>query len=387
MSESGDQVPEHPPLEMMQGLPRPRAAPRQRQTRFGSEEAVQEPLRAFDAAYRALRAAPGFFGELDKELIRFAGRPTPLIAASRLVPAGNGARVFLKIEDPSRADAHQRLACEGQALIAAALGCKRLVGALRDIRWGPRVAAACARRGLEADLYVDPRVLQRHAPTARQMRMFGARIHAIPARGDLRGAALQDWLAHPREKFLFLGLDAGPEPFGTLLRDVTGVVGRECRRQVTAVAGRPPALVVAREGENADALSLFPAFMEDKCRRVCVEPALPASPFGQDVSPAKQLRMSAIIEGIEYLNLSREREALRGGGRVEFVPGSAVEGRRILGELARLEGLLTGDATAQALAWAVSAARALPSEAAVAVLLAEKPSSGLVEEAGLPAVR
>lgn len=375
MTTPGGRAPRDVALHLMDALPAGQAAPRPRRSRFGQDPAAQAALASFGALYGRLRAAPAFFNSLDQELTRFSARPTSLIHAARYSAHLGGARIYLKLEDRSPADAHLRIVTDGHAFIARALHRTQVVAAIRSPRVGERLASACARFGLSLQLFAEPAFLQRHATEVARATQFGARV--TPVTGDVRAAALQTWLRAPDTVFLSPGLEAGPEPYPLMLRDLTGVIGRECRRQVETLAGRQADLAVVRGGDNAEALSLFPPLIADATRLVCVEAAAEPQvddPFRPTATRSQQLRIDATLEGSDYVTLGRELADLKAGTRVELAHATAEAARQALAELARLEGILVGPTTAHALAWAAAAARRLPADAVVVVLVAERPA-------------
>lgn len=379
MSTRDDGKPVDPPFQMMEGVPSARPA-RGLASRFGQDPAAQAAFAGFGELYGRLRAQPAFFTSLDKELTRFAARPTALILAARYTAHLGGPQIYLKLEDRAPADAHLRIVADGHAFVARTLNRTRMVAAIRSLRAGERLASACARFGIALQLYAEPGLLQRKATEASRVKLLGATLISARAKdhgGDIRNAALQAWLKAPRETFLSPGLETGPEPFTQMLRDLTGVIGRECRRQVLDLTGRSPEVVVARDGDNAEALSLFPAFVADPARLVCVAPAPDANPQDPydalEVTPSQQLRLAALLEGSDYSTLARERAALKGTGRIEYAQTPLASANQARSDLARLEGILAGPETAHALAWAATAARSLPSAAALVLLLAERP--------------
>jgi tryptophan synthase beta chain len=364
--------------------------------RFGTDEAAKAPLQALARGYERLRTDPAFLAGLDAELTRIAYRPTPLALAQRLTDYFGGARIYLKLEHTGRTDPHLSIAVAGQVYLAQALGRRRVYAGVRDLHWGVRAASACARFGLEAEIFVDEQLHEAQNAQVFQMQLMGARV--MPVRlsrlphSDIREAALAAWLRSPDDTFLFMGLDSGPDPYSHIARDLTAVIGREMARQVAADAGRGPDLVVVRGGENADAIGALPAFLDDtRVRLVSVTPASAPelldrnklNPFFVAETGLDAARAHAILEGLEYESVARERKLLAASGRVEAVHAGIDAARDVLRNVARLEGVQLGLQTAHALAWACEAARNLPKEGIVAVLLAERPDKDLWDVARL----
>src|SRR3954464_1617725 len=80
-------------------------------------ETLMHPLEELEAAYQEVRADADFLADLDRLLMEFVGRPTPLFYAGRLTEHLGGARVFLKREDLAHTGAHKINNALGQILL------------------------------------------------------------------------------------------------------------------------------------------------------------------------------------------------------------------------------------------------------------------------------
>src|SRR5690625_475621 len=74
--------------------------------RFVSETLIAA-LEELSQAWQQLREDPGFLAELDGDLARYVGRPTPLYHAERLSRELGGAQIHLKREDLNHTGAHK----------------------------------------------------------------------------------------------------------------------------------------------------------------------------------------------------------------------------------------------------------------------------------------
>jgi len=352
--------------------------------RFGHGDDAAAALKALAAHYRQLMAQPQQPAQIDLALNRYAGRPTPLYHAQRLSQHDGGAAILFKQEALQASDAHLTLYVCGQALLAQSMGHRRLVTATINGSRGLAIAAAAARLGLQATVHIDRRHAERQRHRMLQMQLMGAQIvptdAALQRHGDIREAALSDWLADPTTCTLVMGLDAGPEPYPTIARDIISVVGRETRRQVTGMFKRLPLALVTRAGDNADALGLFPPFLSDtavRLARVAAEapPAAPRidDPFAITLSTPQQRVANAILEGLAYPGVGREQSALDASGRIESVTVSRNDAWQTLIDVARMEGLVLPLESAAAVAWARQLAAQHPPEDAVVVVLGERP--------------
>lgn len=355
----------------------PPAAPRPR--RFGEDPHYRPLFDALAKEIAPLLADPAFIGELDRELIRFAGRPSPLQPLDRLSQRVGGARILIKREDLLPASPALTVAITGEALLARRLRRRRLITASPRGVKGALTAAVAARLGLQAMIFVDSReIADRQDAGLLHARLYGADVIAVDSarllRHDLREAAAQAWARSPEHSFLVMGLEAGPPPYPALQRGLTAVAGREVRLQLRSFGHRPPRLLVARGGHTADALGLFPPFLgETVTRLVCVNPRADALGAIIDTGvrdafdsrapalTAAQRRMAdALLEGLEYPSVEREHAWLAASGRVDYVDVEPSLTRRAIVDVARCEGLIPGLRTAQVLAWTLPMAAALP---------------------------
>ncbi len=136
-----------------------------------------------------------FQATLARELKSWAGRPTALTLAPSL-GARWGAEVWLKREDLAHTGAHKINNGIGQALLAKALGAKRVVAETGAGQHGVASAAACARVGLPCTVYMGEIDVERQAPNVDRMRRFGATVVA----GEVRRphSARRDRRSDPR---------------------------------------------------------------------------------------------------------------------------------------------------------------------------------------------
>src|SRR5262249_28035451 len=81
---------------------------------------------------------------------------------------------------------------------------------------------------------------------------------------DAVNEALRDWVGSVRDTHYILGSVLGPHPYPVMVRDFHAVIGREARRQILAIEGRLPALLIACVGGGSNAIGLFHAFLNDR---------------------------------------------------------------------------------------------------------------------------
>ncbi|NKF22628.1 pyridoxal-phosphate dependent enzyme [Solimonas marina] len=369
------------------------AAPAHGYTRIGEEERFRKPLAEVAAAYEVIRRDPRFISELDMELIQSAGHPTSLQFAERLSRHVGGARIYLKRDDIGSQPAHLLAAVLGQAMLAKRMGKKTLVSFSPTGRSGVVVASIAARLGLQAIVYMDSEQMQLHAGNVFRMWLAGASVtESGTGEGrkkavDIRQAAWDHWAAHSADCFLVMGLEAAPHPYPMVTLDFAAVAGRECRRQLYVVNKQVPSLLVARAGDNADAIGLFPPFLKAMSTRlVCVEGSdyLDRATRDQQEQAAgltlqEQRRAALIMEGMDYPRTTREHAWLKASGRVEYVKGASSSAKRAVYDLSRHEGVIPAIQTAYALGWACDEAAKMSAEQIVVVMMSENVDKNIWE--------
>ena len=339
--------------------------------------------RLTEGVYRLLPEA-GFQRRLNAELTGWVGRPTALTAAPRLSAAW-GAEVWFKREDLAHTGAHKINNALGQALLAEALGARRIVAETGAGQHGVAAAAACARVGLPCVVYMGEVDVARQAPNVDRMERLGASVAAVTS-GDrtLRAAideAIRDWVSDPVDTYYLLGSAVGPHPYPYLVRELQAVIGREAKAQLAELAG-PPDAAVACVGGGSNAIGLFHAFLADEAvQLIGVEAGGRGGALGEHSATLSSGRPGvlhgahslllydddgqiqethSVSAGLDYPGVGPEHALLKLVGRVEYVTASDTEALDALGECCALEGILPALETAHALAGARRWAAAHP---------------------------
>ena len=336
--------------------------------------------------YEAIRTDVKFLAELDMQLVHVANRPSSLQYAQRLSQAGGGAQIYFKREDLGPQGMHLTMSVVGQALLARRLGKKTLVTASSNGLRGVITASVAARLGLKAVIYMDGKDAHLQSSNVFRMWLMGATVNSVDPhaydKGDVRETALGH-CARDTDSFLIMGLDAAPHPYAMMGLEFSAVIGREVRRQLMSQPTKSANLLVARAGDNADAIGFFQPFLPDKSVRLaCVNTrsaftykeapgARATDPFKSVMSASERHVASTIMEGLEYPSVVREHAWLQASGRVVYVDVTEEAVKQVIGECGRLEGLIPPIQTAHAIAWACQEARQMPASQSVIVILRE----------------
>ena len=318
--------------------------------------------------------SPDFQDRLNQELVSWVGRPTALTQAHRLSAAWGG-EVWLKREDLAHTGAHKINNAIGQALLAQALGAKRIVAETGAGQHGVASAAACARLGIPCTVYMGEIDIARQAPNVDRIRRMGSKIVAVTS-GDrtLRAAideALRDWVSDPSGTYYLLGSAVGPHPYPYLVRELQSVIGREARAQMLAANGLPDA-VFACVGGGSNAIGLFHPLLGDADIRLFGVEAGGRGPGLGDNSATIATGTAGVLHGayslllqnehgqiqethsvsagLDYPGVGPEHSLLKMLGRVEYTSANDGEALAAVDECAALEGILPALETAHAFA-------------------------------------
>ena len=315
-----------------------------------------------------------FQRQLTNELTSWVGRPTALTHAATL-SARWGAELWLKREDLAHTGAHKINNAIGQALLAKALGAKRIVAETGAGQHGVASAAACARVGLPCVVYMGEVDIARQAPNVDRMHRLGAKVVPVTS-GDrtLRAAideAIRDWVSDPAGTYYLLGSAVGPHPYPLLVRDLQAVIGREARAQMLGVGGLPQA-AFACVGGGSNSIGLFHPFLGDRGVALYgVEAGGRGDALGEHAATLShgkpgvlhgaysmllydrhgQIQEThSVSAGLDYPGVGPEHAFLQSIGRVEYVTASDADTLAALGECCAAEGILPAIESSHALA-------------------------------------
>jgi len=359
-------------------------------SRIGDEARFKKPLQDLADAYEEIRKDSRFLAELDSEMMQSAGYASPLEPARRLSEHIGGAQIYLKRNDIGVRQSHIASAIVGQALLAKRMGKKTLVTASGNGHSGVLLASVAARLGMNVVVFMSMEQMQIQRTNIFRMWLCGADVQEVDPKGrsggDIRKAAFDHWARFAADTFLVMGLDAGPHPYPMMMLEFTSLVGRECRRQMFAHTKKAPDIIVARAGENADAIGLFPSFLKAPATRlVCVGAAdsfekeddaanaknLSIHQRLQPLSSSEQQRATKILEGLDYPSVAREQAWLKATGRIEYVKTQSVAAKKAISDLSRLEGIIPAIETAYTLAWAFQTAATMTRDQSIVVFMGE----------------
>ncbi len=338
-------------------------------------ETLMTPLTELERMYREVSAERTFREEFGILLADFAGRPTPLFRADRLTARFKRGTIYLKREDLCHTGAHKINNTIGQGLLAKHSGKKRVVAETGAGQHGVATATVAALMDLDCVVYMGSEDMRRQESNVHRMRLLGADVREVSAgSGTLKDAtseAIRDWVTNVDGTFYILGSAVGPHPYPMIVRDFQSVIGREVRRQVHALAGRRPDMLVACVGGGSNAIGLFHDFLGEETRLVAVEAAglgIGSSKHAASLSAGKPgvlhgsmsyllqddrgqvLPAHSISAGLDYPGVGPELSYLKETGRISVATATDDEALDAARRLTRLEGILPALESAHAVA-------------------------------------
>ncbi len=216
----------------------------------------------------------GFQKELNGLLRDYGGRPTPLYHAknfSKLV----GRKVYLKREDLLCGGSHKLNNAMGQALLAKKMGKSRMITETAAGQHGIAAAMAGNVCGLEVEVFMGMRDIERQASNVKRIKLLGAEVTPIKSGGgvlkDAVSDTLREWTTCSRTTHYLMGSTVGPHPFPEIVATFQSVIGKEIREQILKQEGKLPDAIVACGSGGSNALGAFRSFIDDKVRLYFVE--------------------------------------------------------------------------------------------------------------------
>ncbi len=352
--------------------------------------ALDELAQAHDEA----REDDTFLEELRWYNEAYGGRPTPLTECRRLTEDLGGAKVHLKREDLVHGGAHKFNNVMGQALLAKRMGKQRMIAETGAGQHGVATAMAGAVMGLDVEIYMGEKDIERQQLNVFRMELMGAEVIPVASGAktlkDAVNEALRDWVASVEETHYCLGSVVGPDPFPRIVRDLQAIIGRELREQSLAEEGRVPDVAVACVGGGSNAMGTFYPLRHDDTRLIGVEAAGEGLETGLHaaslVAGSKGIlhgAMSYLLQdedgqitephsisaGLDYPGVGPEHAYYKDQDRAEYVAVTDAQALDATRQLAQLEGIIPALESAHAVAHAIEIAPTMDEDDLLVVTL------------------
>jgi len=362
--------------------------------RFVSETLMQA-LDELRVAYDELAGDTAFQARFDADLAHYVGRPSPLYHAERLSNENGGAQIYLKREDLNHTGAHKINNTIGQALLARAMGKRRVIAETGAGQHGVATATVAARFGMDCVVYMGAEDIVRQAPNVFRMKLLGAKVVSVISGSktlkDALNEAMRDWVTNVDDTFYIIGTVAGPHPYPAMVRDFQSVIGREARGQILDMTGRLPDALVACVGGGSNAIGLFHPFLGDAdVAMYGVEAAGDGIETGHHAAPlcagkpgvlhgnrtylmedsgGQIIETHSVSAGLDYPGVGPEHAWLKDIGRVSYTSITDKEALAAFHQLTRIEGIIPALESSHAMAYGVRLAGTMSPQQSIIINL------------------
>ena len=283
----------------------------------------------------------------------------------------------------------------GQALLAKAMGKKRIIAETGAGQHGVATAMACALLDLKCEIYMGSNDVERQSPNVFRMKLLGAEVHSVKSGSqtlkDAINEAIRDWVTNVESTYYLIGSVVGPHPYPMIVRDFQSVIGKEIKEQFPKITSQQvPDVIIACVGGGSNAIGTFYPFLDDECKLVGVEAGglgidkgkhsstLSAGSEGvlhgarsyllQDEDGQIQ-ETHSISAGLDYPGVGPEHSFLKSQDRVEYVSIKDEEAVNAFVEMSKLEGIIPALETSHAIAEAIKRAQELGNKQSILVTL------------------
>jgi tryptophan synthase beta chain len=229
-------------------------------------ETLVPAVEELESAYEKYKKDPEFQDQLSYYLTNYAGRPTPLYFARNLSESIGGAKIYLKREDLLHGGAHKTNNTLGQGLLAKRMGKKRIIAETGAGQHGVGTAISSAVLGLNAEIYMGAKDVERQKLNVFRMQLLGGKVHTVLSGSqglkDAINEALRDWITNLQNTYYLIGSVVGPHPYPMMVRDFQSVIGQEIKQQMRGISNNLPNAIVACVGGGSNAIGTFSPFVD-----------------------------------------------------------------------------------------------------------------------------
>jgi len=230
-------------------------------------ETLMPALIELDEFYAFLRFDAGFWAEVNAYFKDYVGRPSPLYKAQNLSD-DLGADIYLKREDLNHTGAHKINNTIVQGLLAKRMGKTKVIAETGAGQHGVATATVAALMGLECEIFMGEKDVERQQLNVFRMKLLGAKVHPVTSGSrtlkDAMNDAIRHWVTHARDTFYIIGTAAGPHPYPLMVRDFQAIISYEAKEQVLEKEGTLPDYVIACIGGGSNALGMFAHFINEE---------------------------------------------------------------------------------------------------------------------------
>ena len=356
-------------------------------------ETLVPALEELAQKYELIKDDKEFMAEVQDDLEKFVGRPSPLYFAKHWSKKLGGAKVYLKREDLNHTGAHKINNTVGQILLAKHMGKTRIIAETGAGQHGVATATVAARHGLECVIYMGEEDIKRQSLNVYRIKILGAEVVSVNSGTktlkDAMNEAMRDWVTNVDNTYYIIGSVAGPHPYPQIVRDFNSIVGKEVLVQSKNQIGKMPDLLVACVGGGSNAMGLFYPFIDiSSTDLVGVEAGGLGLDTGKHAAPLNagsegvlhgmrtylmqttegQIQNThSISAGLDYPGVGPEHAWLKDIGRADYTTANDQEALDAFKELTLVEGIMPALETAHALAYVKKIAPTMDSEKVIVV--------------------
>ena len=356
-------------------------------------ETLVPALEELAQKYELIKDDKEFKAEVQDDLEKFVGRPSPLYFAKHWSKKLGGAKVYLKREDLNHTGAHKINNTVGQILLAKHMGKTRIIAETGAGQHGVATATVAARQGLECVIYMGEEDIKRQSLYVYRIKILGAEVVSVNSGTktlkDAMNEAMRDWVTNVDNTYYIIGSVAGPHPYPQIVRDFNSIVGKEVLVQSKNQIGKMPDLLVACVGGGSNAMGLFYHFIDiSSTDLVGVEAGGLGLDTGKHAAPLNagsegvlhgmrtylmqteegQIQNThSISAGLDYPGVGPEHAWLKDIGRADYTTANDQEALDAFKELTLVEGIMPALETAHALAYVKKIAPTMDSEKVIVV--------------------
>ncbi len=356
-------------------------------------ETLVPALEELAQKYELIKDDKEFKAEVQDDLEKFVGRPSPLYFAKHWSKKLGGAKVYLKREDLNHTGAHKINNTVGQILLAKHMGKTRIIAETGAGQHGVATATVAARQGLECVIYMGEEDIKRQSLNVYRIKILGAEVVSVNSGTktlkDAMNEAMRDWVTNVDNTYYIIGSVAGPHPYPQIVRDFNSIVGKEVLVQSKNQIGKMPDLLVACVGGGSNAMGLFYPFIDiPSTDLVGVEAGGLGLDTGKHAAPLNagsegvlhgmrtylmqteegQIQNThSISAGLDYPGVGPEHAWLKDIGRADYTTANDQEALDAFKELTLVEGIMPALETAHALAYVKKIAPTMDPEKVIVV--------------------
>lgn len=350
---------------------------------FGGRYAPEILMPALDELEKVFEKAwadQEFVDSFHRLLAEYVGRPTPLHRVDRLSEL-LGVEILLKREDLAHTGAHKINNALGQGMLNVRMGKPRIIAETGAGQHGVATATAAAYFGLECQVYMGVKDIERQALNVRRMDMLGAEVVPVTAgAGTLKDAtneAMREWVRSVETTHYTIGSVVGPHPFPWIVREFQKVIGEESLQQLGADL---PDVIVACVGGGSNAIGMFYPFVGLGVDLVGVEAGgygIASGKHGASIGAGtpgvlhgsrtmmlqdddgQVIEAHSVSAGLDYPGVGPEHAYFSELGLARYPSVTDEEALDAVFLLARTEGIIPALESAHAIAWVVRQAEEL----------------------------